>query len=452
MLIKQSLRLSFHSPNGCILCFSTRKMDKVIHSDKNITPFGGLNFIYDAISRSGIDSFIDQQMGQRSLLAQYSYSDIVLSLFGNALCQGSFVSDLEGLKEKFSNQVFNKIPSPDTVEYVCQELKTQNLIHITDTGVVHQLNYDTSKNETLVALAVKTNQLSAKHGGYTLDFDNVITENQKQDALYTYKHSKGYHPNLAFIDRIPVHIENHNGNTPARYQQKQTLERCFKNLAKSAIKIKNFRGDSASYQKEVIELAATQAEFFFIRMMDFEDIREYCGEVENWNTVAINYHRKEVASILYKPFKGEKEYRIVVTRKLKKDGQIDLLSGSAYDYYGIITNNYKMTEQEVIEFYNQRGDAENSNRYMLNDFNLHHLPFPDMDTNTVYMYLMALCATLFEWIKMILIKNKTQGITTSLRIKAVCFHYVMVATIFVNHARQKILKVFSQKHYCILKI
>lgn len=427
-------------------------MDKVILSDKNITPFGGLNFIYDAISRCGIDSFIDKQMGQRSLLARYSYSDVVLSLLANSLTQGSFVSDLEVLKEKFSNQVFNKIPSPDTVEYVCQELKTPNIIDSPNKEIVHQLNFDTQKNQTLVALAVKTNQLSCCDKAYTLDFDNVITENQKQDAEYTYKHSKGYHPSFAFIGRIPVHIENRNGNTPARYKQKQTLERCFGNLNKSSIKIKHFRADSASYQKEVIELAEIHADYFYIRMMDFEDIRECCSEVGHWQAIEINYAKKEVASILYQPFKGEKQYRIVVTRKIRKDGQIDLLTGSAFTYQGIITNNYKMTEKEVIEFYNQRGDAENSNRYMLNDFNLHHLPFPDMDTNTVYMYLMALCAVLFEWIKTILVKNKVQAITLTLRVKAICFHYIMVAASFINHARQKTLKVFSSQKYSILKI
>jgi hypothetical protein len=67
-------------------------MDKVTFSDKNITPFGGLNFIYDAISRSGVDSFMDGQMGERSILACYSYSDVVLSLLANSptpgvLCQ-----------------------------------------------------------------------------------------------------------------------------------------------------------------------------------------------------------------------------------------------------------------------------------------------------------------------------------------------------------------------------
>ena len=108
----------------------------------------------------------------------------------------------------------------------------------------------------------------------------------------------------------------------------------------------------------------------------------------------------------------------------------------------------------MIEFYNQRGDAENSNRYMLDDFNLHHLPFPDMDTHTVYMYLMAMCSTLFEWIKTVLVKNKAKAITIGMRVKAVCFHYITVAVpiiIGIKHAHQKVLKVFSPHEYCVLQ-
>lgn len=427
-------------------------MYKVIHSDKNITPYGGLNFIYQGMNRLGLDKFIDSRIGLRNVLATYSYSDVVYSLFGNSLIQGSYIADLEVFKEKYSKQYFNKIPSPDTVEYVCQELKTLTEIKKTDKGIVHQLNYSNDMNETLVALAVKTKQLSVEHTEYTLDYDNVITENEKQDAQYTYKHSKGYHPGIAFIGRLPVHIENHNGNTPARYEQTETLQRCFDNLQKQNIKIKNFRADCASYQKGVIELAEKSVEYFYIRMMDFEDIRECCGQITDWQIVEINYEKKEVASILYQPFGGEKQYRIAVTRKKRKDGQIDLLSGSAYTYQGIITNDYLQNEKEVTEFYNQRGDAENSNRYMLNDFNLHHLPFSDMDTNTVYMYLMAMCATLFEWAKNVLVKNKTKGVTITMRVKAVCFHYIAIATTFIKHANQKILKVFSNPKYRVLQI
>jgi hypothetical protein len=70
-------------------------MDKVTTSSKNVTPFGGLNLIYNAINKAGIPSFLDNQMGFRNIRAEYSYSDIVLSLFGNSLCQCSYISDLK---------------------------------------------------------------------------------------------------------------------------------------------------------------------------------------------------------------------------------------------------------------------------------------------------------------------------------------------------------------------
>lgn len=77
-------------------------MYKVKQSSKNITPFGGLNFIYSAISKKGIDTFLDKKMGVRDPRAQYSYSDIILSLLGNSLSQGEYLSDLEQFKNKFA--------------------------------------------------------------------------------------------------------------------------------------------------------------------------------------------------------------------------------------------------------------------------------------------------------------------------------------------------------------
>ncbi len=76
----------------------------------------------------------------------------------------------------------------------------------------------------------------------------------------------------------------------------------------------------------------------------------------------------------------------------------------------------------------------------------------DLDTNTAFMYLMAMCLILFEWTKVILVKNKTPNISLKMRVKAVCFRYITVATTFVNHAREKILPVFSNQEYKILKI
>ena len=428
-------------------------MRKVKQSNKNITPFGGLNFILQAFSKKGIDNILDRSIGFRNVRAKYSYSDVVLSLFCNSLCMGDYISDLSTLKSKFKDQFFSNIPSADTIEYVCQELKTPTIIETTDSGVVHEFNYNNSMNLSLLDLAIETGQLEVNvKTNYTLDFDNVVVETEKQDAKKSYKRTLGYHPSISFIGRLPVHLENRNGNTPARYQQKETLERCFYQLDSRGIKIQVFRADSASYQKEVIDLVSQKAARFYIRITDFAALREHCSKAKGWKLIEINNEPKEVTSIMFAPFGEDKKYRVVVTRSLKKNGQLDLITGCAYNYYGIITNELVLENKEIIEFYNQRGDAENSNRNLLNDFNLHHLPFPDMSTNTVYMYLMCMCSTIFEWSKTILVKNETPIIKLNMRVKAVCFHYIMVASNFIDHAGQRIIQMFSKNEYQILKI
>ena len=426
-------------------------MRKIKQSLKNITPFGGLNFIYNALKKSKCDVFINQKLGYRNFRAFYSYSDVIFSLLGNTLCNADYISDLEHFKNKFKDQVFSKIPSPDTVEYACQELKTQTIKEITASGVVHEFNFDTKKNNSLIELAIKTGQLKKEHG-YTLDFDNVVLENNKQDAKKSYKNTNAYHPSFSFIGRLPVHIENHNGNTPAKYKQSDTLKRCFENLNTNGIKIAHFRADSASYQKEVIEFVSENANNFYIRNIGSQNFNNRCGAIKDWKTITVNNEKKEVATLIYTPFQGKFSYRVVVSRTIRKDKQVDMISGTPYNYYGIMTNNLLFSDQEIIEFYNQRGDAENANKLLISDFNLKRLPFMDFDTNTAFMYLMAMCATLFEWTKIILVKNKTPKIKLKMRVKAVCFHYVSVATTFISHAKEKILQVFSKQEYKILQI
>ena len=242
-------------------------MIKVQNSSRTITPFGGLNFVFTALSKLNINSIIEKKLGFRAPNAIYSYTDIVNSLFVNDLSQGSVLSDVETLNSKLEGQNIKKLPSADTIEYVCQELKSETIVS-QNGKVTHEFNFNNKFNESLISIALKTKQLHANTSGYTLDFDNVVIPTEKQDSKFTYKKTKGYHPNFATIGRIPVHLENHNGNTPAKYEQEATLGRLFKNFASENIKIKHFRGDSASFQANVINLVEKETESFFIRNMN----------------------------------------------------------------------------------------------------------------------------------------------------------------------------------------
>lgn len=427
-------------------------------SFRKVSPFAGLYCIADAVKRLNISQLIDNNLPSRSVNAVYKYSDIALSLFSNALLQGQRLSDLSVVKQKVFSGLSFKIPSPDTVEYCCQEIKpfvcNEQIMNHKGKVIDHQHCYSPMLNALLPSVALKTGLLKRGAQGYTLDFDHLVIANEKQDARLSYKMVNGYHPCMAAIGRLPVFIQNHNGNTPARHQQKETLTLCFDALKKEEIEIENFRADSASYQADVIELVESNCKHFYIRMLEFKAVLSDYSQLDesSWKKARIGIETVEVASLFYKPAKCQKQYRLVVTRKLRDDLQLDIETGTAYKYSAIITNDKEQSETEVITFYNQRGDSENTNRYMLNDFNLNSLPFMDMDTNTVYMYMMAYAAILFEWSKSILVKNKVEAVEMTMRVKAVCFHYITVSGEWISKKGKEILKMYSEKKYQVLEI
>ena len=369
-----------------------------------------------------------------------------LPILKNSLCNGEFVSDLKHLKGNISENMKSFIPSHDTVEYALQELKTANKIVVTENNITHQINQNKNINNLLIGICVDLKLLKPDVKDYVLDFDNVVLNNNKQDAKTSYKMTKSYHPCFANIGNNTVYFENRNGNTPAKYAQKEALENCFNNLNHNGISVKSFRGDSASYQKEVIDVLEENVTHFYIRNVTSAGFRNVCIEEKNWENVEVNYEKKEVSSIKFAPFKAEKEYRIVVTRTKIKETGANLFPEHSYTYYGIITNNFEMSNLDVISFYNKRGnDSENNNKNLLNDFNIHRLPFMDLDTNTVYIGLMAICRNIFEWIKQVLVKNKVKGIEIQHRTKRVFMQYICVCAKFVKHARETTLVIFSTK-------
>ena len=428
-------------------------MCKITNKKSNITPYGGLFFTADIFNKKGVKPFIDKLLGSRSYNAKFTYSDLVISLLYNNLCCGSFLSDLNLLKERLPKSIQNHIPSPDTVEYCAQELKTQNTEIVTENNIKHQININPKINKLLPELAVKLGLIDPNSKDLTLDFDHVILENNKQDAKKNYKFTKGYSPCFANIGDFSVYYENKNGNSPAKFLQKETLERCFENLTKNQIKINNFRADSASYQKEVIDLLEENVNFFYIRNTNFQALRTVCIAHKTWKEVEINYEKKQVTSISFTPFKGEKEYRFVVTRSLINKDKEELFEEEKYSYSSIITNDLISSDLAVITFYNQRGDvSENYNKNLINDFNISRLPFMDLNTNTVYIGFMLLSGILFEWIKKIMVKNKVKGIEIQHRVKRVFFTYISVCAKLIKHARENTIVIYSNTVYQNLQI
>ncbi|MEJ7684524.1 MAG: IS1380 family transposase [Segetibacter sp.] len=378
---------------------------KVQQSNQLINPFGGIQFVIKHIKEAGIDKFIDEQSGSRGEAKTYSIAEGLLSIHYSHLCGGSCIEDINTLGEHIGFHPGLSLTSADTALRIMQELKTDDTI-IQNDEVTHQFNQHDKLNSLLQKLAVKTGAVIPTANN-TLDYDNVILENEKSDAAKTYKMTTGYQPGIAAIGRQIVFIEGRGGNTPASYKMDETLKQCFKGLKDNGIHIEHFRSDSAAYQQSVAEEAEKNGTYIYIRIDDSQSLRDAIKDIPEteWKPAIINNKKAEIADTPFFPFNGKKAYRAVVQRRKRKDKQFDVFTQSPYAYYAIMTNNEtaEATNLYVTEFYNKRGDSERNFDILNNDFNCNRLPFSFLNANMVYLFAAAISFTLFEWVKRLLL-------------------------------------------------
>lgn len=186
---------------------------------------------------------------------------------------------------------------------------------------------------------------------------------------------RGYFPGVSTIEKHIVHIENRNGNTNVKYKQSETLKNAYSLLKSKNIKIGRSRMDCGSFSKEIIDVIEQNSQLLYVRAQRCAELSRQIRAVKNWKNVHVGLFDVEVCSVNYTPFKGNKTYRYVVSRERNKTGQTDIEFQDIFIYRAILTNDRSSSEQEVIEYYNQRGAVEKVFDEMNNDFGWKKLPF-----------------------------------------------------------------------------
>ncbi len=421
---------------------------KITQSDKNISPFGGFNFCYNLFQKSGIPQLIDQHLGKRVALAGFDYSDIFTNHMSIFLHGGDCTEDVnDHLREVLKQVRGMSVCSADTILRGIKKLATATTHQVSESGVAHEFNVNTKLNDLLIKSLCKTNQLNDV-GTYILDYDNQVIATEKYDAKRTYKKCDGYQSGVATIGKHIVYIEGRNGNSPAKYKQDETLERTFSLLEDNNINIKRFRADSASYQKQVIDLVIKKDMQFYIRATRCARMEQQIGKIaeQDWKEERLGCQKMEIAQIRYTPFGAQDSYRLVVSRIERQDKQSDIFSGKAYMYRAIITNDNEMSNKAITSFYNQRGSSERTFDAMNNDFGWSKLPCSFLNENTSFMIMTALYANFYAYM-IERISEKIPWIKSNFRLKKFVFRFVTVAANWIKTAGKYVLKLYTKKDY-----
>jgi hypothetical protein len=136
----------------------------------------------------------------------------------------------------------------------------------------------------------------------------------------------------------------------------------------------------------------------------------------------------------------------VITRIKRKDGQGDLFSGGAYTYRGILTNDTESSNEEVVAFYNARGESERTFDVMNNDFGWSKMPCSFLSENTAFMIMTAIYANFYTYV----IREYSKKLTwlkENFRIKKFIFRFITVAGKWIRTGGQEVLKLFTDKDY-----
>ena len=363
-------------------------MTKVQQKSEKISAFGGIFFVLDKFDRI-LSSVIDSHLGLRSKLIGYQYSEIIRAIFSVFCCGGDCMEDLNlYLKDVLAERPHTRIPSADTVLRGIEELATENISYTAEkTGNVYDFNTAEKLNQLLIKLLLTTGQL-AEGGEYDVDFDHQFLEAEKYDSKRTYKGFDGYSPGVFTIGGLIAYLENRDGNANVRFMQAETHRRFFEMMRSFGIHVRSFRADCGSCSKEIVSEIEKHCRHFYIRANRCSSLYNDIFALRGWKTEEINGIQFELNSILVEKWEG-KCYRLVIQRQRRTCGDLDIWEGE-YTYRCILTNDYKSSARDIVEFYNLRGGKERIFDDMNNGFGWNRLPKSFMAENTVFLLLTAL--------------------------------------------------------------
>lgn len=428
-------------------------IDMKILKSKNISPFGGVNFVIEELDKKRIGNILNDKLPKLGAQSRYDWRDILYSFWSVYFCGGDCAEDLSGnFKPSLSQSPNIHVPSPDRILNRLKEL-TLPAQHFSTKRGKHLHQFAINEGLTKLNLNILNHLFNLSKTKVDLDYDNTICFNKKQDAQYTYHKDTGYIPGVGLVGSKVVYVENRNGRSNAAILQHDTLERMFEHLKKEDIQVNRFRADSASYTFEIIKVIANYSDKFYIKARMSHDLASAIALVEKWEPVGNKENDIYRGETFYTPFKRAAEdhkakkedlktYRFIVTKEKRKDGQVNAFTKEAFQYSVIITSDEDSDLNDVVFYYNQRGTIEKEFDVLKNDFGWNKLPFSTLEHNMVYLQIMAICRNLYHYI-INRFSERFEGLRPTFRIKKFIFRFIAIPSKWVYKSRQWHLRIYG---------
>lgn len=287
----------------------------------------------------------------------------------------------------------------------------------------------------------------------TLDIDATLSASKNKNAAWTYKKCTGYMPMVGHIAETGqiIATDFREGNIAPAASNFEFIHQCEAALPPD-VKVKNLRIDAAGYQVAIIDECMERNINFAIRAKMSLGLKRFIEpqDEKNWLPL-IGRDGQEVddestCRLVHTMEKSKYAFNVIVQRRKMKgqlsldieDGSVsDVIQKGEYIYRAIATNRDKLTDSEIVHWYNQRAeDSENRIKELKLDFGANRMPCADFNANALYFAICSLAYNLFALMRAFL-----PACFESCRAKTIRWRLYALAGKVVMHGRKLYLKV-----------
>jgi len=410
-------------------------INKIEFSARNLTSNAGLLLLLEHANKNGIFDLIDHDL----VFENASTNKIKMNHIKTMLC-GNFIGidKLERLKLLQSDPLVNEfaisIKEPETVSRFLGNFSYKT------TQMLREINFK------LFRKLLRKSKLKS----ITIDIDSSVVnvEGHQEGAVKGYNPKKPgnrcYNIQFAFCDEIKAYLTGYlrSGDTYTANGAAEMIKEIMAHLKEEGLEI-TFRMDSGYFDDAILETIESLGGKYVIKGKGYPTL---VAQVTDPSTTFVTGESgRETTEFVTALNTWEKDRRFVVSRVLKDEkdrAQLSFLEGEEYDYFCFVTNTEQSSE-EVVDFYEKRGNCENYIKEAKYDMAVGHLLLQSFWANEAIFQLMMLAYNLFLLFKM----DFAGEAEYRQQIKTFRLKYIFLAGKIIRTARSVIMKLSEKYPY-----
>jgi hypothetical protein len=411
-------------------------INKIEFSARNLTSNAGLFLLLDHASKNGIFDLIDHDL----VFENASTNKIKMNHIKTMLC-GNFIGidKLERLKllqnDPLVNEFTISIKEPETVSRFLGNFSYKT------TQMLREINFK------LFRKLLRKSKLKS----ITIDIDSSVVnvEGHQEGAVKGYNPKKPgnrcYNLQFAFCDEIKAYLTGYvrSGDTYTANGTAEMIQEIMAHLKDEGLEI-TFRMDSGYFDDAILETIESLGGKYVIKAKGYPTL---VAQVTDQSiTFVTGEGGRETTEFVTALNTWKEDRRFVVSRVLKDEKdrkQLSFLEGEAYDYFFFVTNDMELSSEEVVEFYEKRGNCENYIKEAKYDMAVGHLLLQSFWANEAIFQLMMLTYNLFLLFKMDFAKETEYR----QQIKTFRLKYIFLAGKIIRTARSVVMKLSEKYPY-----